>query len=1084
MSETSSSASIDTLLDQAIDAVNRGDLQTAHRLAERVLVADAGNPEASDLLAAPPSATATGELRRLTIMFCDLVGSTALSARHGPEPYRQILGRYKETCRQIVEGRYDGHIAKVKGDGLLVMFGHPVAHEDDVTRAVRAGLDVVAAVRRLSEQTEREVGELLSARVGVHRGLVYLDREEDDIYGLAANVAARLQELASPGSLVISDAVRELLANRFDTRGQQVRKVKGVASPLKSWRVLGERPGGRSQSRGWSTPLVGRGAELERLRQMWRTRPGGVVVRGEAGMGKSRLVGALAAEVEADGATVVDLLGSPFHQGAGFHPLRDLAEQSCGIGRDVAGVERLGLLRQHLDKSGLDPDELVPLLGPVLGLEPGFGYDAAASDARKLQGDIADAMVRYLRSALGEGPALLVVDDIQWFDDSTRDLVLGFMRSRQDDLLVVTISRDATGAPSSGVEVVELGPLPEADCVALVAALDPAGESVTDRETLLARADGVPLYLEELVRAELDPSPGDEPEETAMDAPETAVPDVLYEPLLARLQASAAGARVAAAAATIGRDVDRDLLDQVADIRGPELEDGLAALLAGMILVPQERPGEHYRFRHELLREVAYELQPPSARRTMHSRVADALAAAVGEAGTTDWLTLADHYDKAARPVEALDSYHRAADDARRRGALAEARTHLSRAVDLVWALPGGPRRASREVALRLQRGFLAASSEGYASGEAGADYERCLVLAMRHRSLDDMVVTLNSLWGYYTSRADLAHASQVLELLRGVLTDERQWLLAENEAGFGMLDWFGGHFREALTHLEHAVATMASRQPDGGADTVWFLPNDPLAAIYAHLALARFVCGNPTGATDALAVAERMAAEHGFPQGPFSAAYSRAFGAWMHLHLGDFDQAEALVESTLAVAATHGFDFWALTAMTQRTMVAVLRECRSTPFDREAMEGYAASLSGQVVTWQVLDTRLFLSAVLTTLGAALAALGDTNGARARLDESLALSEETGARFYDAETLRVRAGLFDDADERARSLTNALDLASKQGVVVFHLRIARDLYLLHPDAGRSLLADALGQFATGASYPELDAARSLLADDA
>ena len=295
---------VESLLDRAVRAVNDGDMQTARRLADEVLAGDAGNAEAADLLAA--DRFGPGQLRRLTIMFCDLVDSTPLSGRLEPETYRWAVGQFKRVCHDAV-ARHGGHVARVTGDGLLVFFGHPAAHEDDARRAVRAGLDVTAAVRRLSDQVAREIGESLSVRVAVHRGLLYLDVDEGEIYGLAANVTARLQQLAAPGTVVISREILRVVRDDVETVAQRPEKVKGLDEPLASWRVVGEsgRPAGRRR-----TPLVGRADELARLDRLWRERPAAVLVRGESGIGKSRLVAELVHRAVAGGATRVELAGA------------------------------------------------------------------------------------------------------------------------------------------------------------------------------------------------------------------------------------------------------------------------------------------------------------------------------------------------------------------------------------------------------------------------------------------------------------------------------------------------------------------------------------------------------------------------------------------------------------------------------------------------------------------------------------------------------------------------------------------------------------------------------------------------------
>src|SRR6478672_11313043 len=255
-------ASIDELLDRAVAAINRGDRATATALAGQVLAADGANAEAEDLLAAPSD---PGEIRRLTIFFADLVDSTALSTRVEPETYRLLVGRYREQVMHVVK-RYEGHIGSTKGDGLLAVFGHPIAHEDDVRRAVQAGLEITREVARLSEQAKRRFGIEINVRVGVHRGLVYLDTAQDDVYGLAANLAARVSSLAPPGAVVVSDTVEVLIRNDFELQERPATPVKGVQEPVIHYRVMAERARVRKSAQG---PLVGRDRELAELEKSW-----------------------------------------------------------------------------------------------------------------------------------------------------------------------------------------------------------------------------------------------------------------------------------------------------------------------------------------------------------------------------------------------------------------------------------------------------------------------------------------------------------------------------------------------------------------------------------------------------------------------------------------------------------------------------------------------------------------------------------------------------------------------------------------------------------------------------------------------
>ena len=313
-------------------AINRGDQRAASALAGQVLEIDRGNAEAEDLLAAPSDA---GEIRRLTILFADLVDSTVLSTRVEPETYRMLVGRYREQVVQVVD-RYEGHVGSTKGDGLLAVFGHPTAHENDVRRAVLAGLDITRDVAQFSERANRRFGVDIAVRVGVHRGLVYLDIAHDDVYGMGANLASRVSGLAPPGTVVVSDAIAPLVRDPFELEVRPAAPVKGVDEPIDYHLVVGERaerrnrvprPTGRSRPR-----VAAPAAELGEG-------PNGHVAharcrfRGGPGVGKSRLATAAVDLAEDSGAAVVELIGSPFHTDVGLHPMRALIEQRCGIAR-------------------------------------------------------------------------------------------------------------------------------------------------------------------------------------------------------------------------------------------------------------------------------------------------------------------------------------------------------------------------------------------------------------------------------------------------------------------------------------------------------------------------------------------------------------------------------------------------------------------------------------------------------------------------------------------------------------------------------------------------------------------------------
>ena len=673
------------------------------------------------------------------------------------------------------------------------------------------------------------------------------------------------------------------------------------------------------------------------------------------------------------------------------------------------------------------------------------------------------------------------------------------LRAERGNLLVIVTSRDAPPSALGRVDTVSLAPLDDPTASELVRSLDPELDDRACRE-VVDRADGVPLFLEELVRGVGSGVEGagaaadvgqvvTEPSTTSASVPGTTralagpagpVPEALYEPLVARLYATGSGVAVASAAAAIGRDVDHGVLAQVVDVSDNDLEAALSALLGAMILERAFDDDRRYRFRHELLRVVAYDLQPPSRRRELHGRVAGALTGESRGAGAVDWRLVASHYDAARQPNEAVTAYMQAADGARRLGALREARSLLGRAIELVAGLPDSPDRRSREVGLRLRRGFLAASEEGNSSPEVVEDYERCLELGLSDIRGDDMFSTLIALYGHYMVRADLDRAEQVAEMLRSGLADGREHYRPDNEAAFGTIRWYAGDFRVAHDQLEASVAGLATRQASPDYAATWFMPFDGPAEAHAHLAVGRFMRGDSRGADDELEAARRRCGEVEFPLGPFTAAHVESYAAWTLVERGDLTRAAEAAAAVADIGDRHGFDLWALIGATQQATINALSALDAQPGDIGALGAHAHALEGLCATLKMLDVALFLPFFTTTAGRLRAASGDTEGAAARYDETLQFARATGMHYYDAEVLRLRSRLL-RGDEATRQLRAALDLARAQEAVTFELRIAHDLLARDEADAVVLLAEAIARFAPDAHYLELDNARAAVA---
>jgi class 3 adenylate cyclase/tetratricopeptide (TPR) repeat protein len=1080
MSQSERAAKQDELLVRAVEAVNRGELKDAHVLAELVLADDGDNLDAGTLLAT--ESQPAGEVRRLTVMFCDLVGSTSLSGRLDPELYRSVLNRYRRLAAEIAVERHGGFVTGFQGDGMLALFGYPTVRGHDTERGVIAALEIAAEVRALSDQIAQMIGEPLAVRAALHRGLLYIDPEQEDVYGLAVNVAARLQGLAEPGEVVVSDEVRLLVLDRFDLEKCAAENVKGLDHPLQPFRVLGRRSSKPLSA--VRTPLVGRSAELEQLRGLWQSAVEshgmgvlGVTIVGDAGLGKTRLAETIAGEVAIDGATVVRLAGSSDHRSVGFHPVRRLIESRCRIGAGSSTTDQLLRLQQELGDLAFSPADTVPLLAPILGLDPASGYSVAEVDGRKLSDDIAKAAAEYVLACLGEGAALLVVEDHHNVDDATDDLLDRIMRSGRNQTLVLATSRTSAVAET---EQVTLGPISWDACVALVDAIAPSeAPTAFDRGGLVERSDGVPLYLEELVRgSSVEPV---DPRQRPTRSAASTVPDVLYEPLMARLYASPATVAVASTASTIGRDVDLDLLMQCVELPAEDVQAAIQVLQEGHILEPAVGLSSVVRFRHELMREVAYDLIAPARRRDVHARVADALIESVEQDERSDWTAIANHFERANRPADAARAWREAADDARRLGLVAEARLRLGSALEQIGQLPAGRDRNQTEVELRLQRGFLASLEEGTSSKAATADYERCLELTLDIPHAPNMVSTLTGMWGYYVSRADLAQARRVSTTLESLVSEEwGAFWRPQNMASFGIIDWLQGDFVRADERLSTAIATLYARDTfDTEAVKAWYLPTHPTVAMHVHLANARFMVGDLVGAEEHGVKAVALAESLPFPQGPWSKAYAQWYLAWMYMEVGDHEQSFARLSEASTIGEQHGYDIWSLIVMTQHAATTAVRDV-CAPRAVQTAPGQAI-LSSLIAAWHEVDMRHVLTSYVTILGRLAAMGGDREIARSRYEESLALAQSTGMHFYDAETLRCQAHLAETSEEVVRQLADALSLARRQGARPFELRIALDLFHIRGESAADELRRAVDGFGADTSYAELDDARARLA---
>ncbi len=1018
-------------------AAERGEAALSEELAVELLRHDPDNRVAHRILVRG-TGDAPAEMRRLTILFCDLVGSTRMSVHHDPDAYGRLLQRYHRLCDEVI-AEHGGVVNKRSGDGVLALFGHPYSHEDDTRRAVRAGLALTRRVAASQAEMTRDFGECLEVRVAIHVGLVHLSLLDSEVYGLAPNLAARLQDLAVPGTVVVSDAVLEIVGGSFDVRTHEPAVVKGVDEPVGYHTIERELPHTPERGRSWHTPFIGRDDDRARLRTALRDGTP-VVVRGEPGIGKSRLVTEVLGERSELGSRVHLILCTEYEQRTDLGAASSLLRLDPSVPDVERPERRLRQLHDDLDELGLPAETHIGLLAPLLGLDPSLGYTLPETDLARRH-DRVLASLRTWLSALGSRqPLLLRVEDVHWVDPSTCELLVGLIGDPIDGVQLVATERTGTALlHGPGLVEIELAPLSDVDASVLARSVDD-GIDGARLDAALRRGQGNPLFIEELARAPVLPPPVD-PELLTRLMNESLVPGALYEPLVARLYGSGVDIGVAQAAATIGRSFARDVLAAVLP-RPPEVLDrGIRSLLdAG--LLDEETDGPYW-FRHALIRDVAYDLQPREQRSGMHRRVGDALRARREDGADVSWSVIATHYHAAGRIDEAIDGYVAAAEDSRERGSMANGVEHLSAAIDLIESHAAhDDASVRREIDLRLKRGFLCVSTGGNADPRAVADYQRCLDLIRSEEHGPEFVATLVALWGYHTARGDLDRADGLLdEILATGITDD-EVMLAENRTARGMVRFFQGDFAAAEEHLRQALDGVPDEVQHTRPPSPWQFPNDPVASMYVQYGLALWQRGDLVGWHDQIRRARRRVEQLPRPYGPFNLAYALTYQAWVSTEVGDFDDAAASTEELLEISDRYGFDFWSLAGTTADAITVARRCLASGGSDPAVLLEQVDRLAGTSLVTRMIDSKLLLPYGLTAQAQFLAAAGEPARALALLDDALEVASSTTSRFYLAETQRSRAGAraaLGDPDAE-QDLHLAVATASHQGSIPFELR--------------------------------------------
>jgi class 3 adenylate cyclase/predicted ATPase len=1054
-------------------------------------------PHADRPLAEPRAPEA--ERRQLTVLFCDLVDSTVLASQLDPEEWREVVRAYQSTCAAVIQ-RYDGHIAQYLGDGLLVYFGYPQAHEDDAQRAVRAGLGMVEAIRQLNTRLAHERGVSLAVRLGIHTGQVVVGeigggaRHEQLALGETPNLAARLQGIAAPNTLVISAATSQLLGGFFACQPLGTQLLKGFAQPLEVYQVRYESTArSRLEAAGSTglTPLVGREAEVALLRERWVQVKDGlgqvVLLSGEAGIGKSRLVQVLTEQVASEPqAWLTPCQCSPYYQNTALYPMIDLLERvALGFEREESAQRKLNKLEGFLVQYGLPLAETVPLFAALLSLPLAEGYTPLTVSPEQQKQKTLHALLTIVLRIAAQQPVLFVMEDLHWVDPSTLEfLTLLVDQGPTARILALFTCRPDFSPPWSGrshLTQVTLNRLPRrqaAELTGRVAHGKPLPTEVV--EQVVAKTDGVPLFVEELTKMVLESGLLQERAERydlTGPLPSLAIPTTLHDSLMARLDRLAAVKGLAQLGATLGREFSYALLQAVSLGDEDILQRGLHQLVAAEFLYQRGLPPQAtYTFKHALIQDAAYQSLLRSTRQQYHQRIAQVVEARFPEICDTQPELVAQHYTAAGCAEQAVRYWERAGQHASERSAHLEAISHFTTGIELLKTLPETPEHTQQALSLHIALGAALQIAKGTGAPEVEHAYTQAHALCQQVGETPELAPVLLGLWRFYLTRAQLHMARELGETLLRLAqraNDPALAVIAHHALGF--TQFCLGALPAARHHLEEAIVRYT---PDQRRALVFRIGLDPGVGCRSFDAMTLWLLGYPAQALarlhEALALAQELS--H-----PFSLAFARCWAAIVSQLRRDVPAVHEHAEAAVALSTEQGFTQWAAWGTIFRGWVLAMQG--------QGEEGMAQVRQG-IAAWRATGARLHVPYFCTLLAEVADHLGHTEDGLQALDEAHTLVEQHEERYWEAEIHRLRGILLlrqtgTQQEEAETWLRRALDVARCQEAKALELRAAMSLSRLWQQQGkqaeaRALLAPLYAWFTEGFDTADLQEAMALL----
>jgi class 3 adenylate cyclase/predicted ATPase len=975
----------------------------------------ADHPQRASPAAAPPDA----ERRQLTVLFCDLVDSTRLSSQLDPEEYRDVVRAYHTACTEVIT-RFDGHIAQLLGDGLLIYFGYPQAHEDDPHRAVRTGLGILAAMEDLNTALKRNKGTQLAIRVGIHTGLVVVGamggggRQEQLALGETPNVAARIQGLAASNSLVVSSATYRLIQGYFACQDLGAQTLRGMAELLHVYRVLQE-SGARGRldvavTRGL-TPLVGREQEVGLLFERWEQVKAGhgqvILLTGDAGIGKSRLVQMLKEHIAQEPHTRWECRSVEHYQNTALFPLTDWFQRLLQFQAEDTPNEKLAKLEQMLSQYRLPLEESVQLFAPLLSVPlPEDRYAPLALSPQRQRQKTLETIVTILLELAEPQPVLFILEDLHWTDPTT----LEFLNLLVEQIPTTSILTILTCRPyfqpawhhRSYLTEITVNRLSHAQVEQIVT-------GVTDGKTLpaevlqqiIVKTDGVPLFVEELTKAILESGHLKEVDgyyELAGSLSTLTIPATLQDSLMARLDRLVTAKAVAQYAAVIGRQFAYDLLSMVSQLDDTTLQRELGRLVEAEIVYQRGVPPQAmYTFKHALIQDTAYQSLLKSTRQGYHQQIAQVLESQFPEIAETQPELLAHHYTEAGLIEQAVAYWQRAGQDASDRSAHLEAINHVTTGIALLQSLPETPEHTQQAVTLYIALGAALQMTKGYGAPEVEHAYTQARALCQQAGETPELAPVLLGLWRFYGVRSQLHTARELgATLLRLAQCAHDPALSVTAHYTLGATWLYLGAFPTARQHLDAGIALST---PDQRRTPVFRMGQDLGVSCQTCAAATLWFLGYPDQALahihDLLVLAHELS--H-----PFSLAWAQCWAAYVYQFRRDVAAVYEQAEATVTLATEQGFTQWVAQGTSMRGWALAMQG--------QGEEGLAQIHQG-VAAWRATGAALFVPYYCTLLADVAAHLGHTADGLQALAEAHTLVEQQEERWWEAEISRLRGVL-------------------------------------------------------------------------